>query len=76
MDKDAIFLNLDWDPCYLASIFDMDFNDMSVLWNCEGVSDSVIMNLPETSGIYCPLVEDISLDDNDLHDAVEKIESE
>ena len=49
---------------------------MSELWNCEGVSDSVIMNLPETSGIYCPLVEDISLDNNDLCDAVEKIESE
>ena len=57
-------------------LFDLDFNDMSELCNCEGVSDLVIMDLPETSGIYCPSVEDISFDDNDLRDAVEKIESE
>ena len=34
MDDSVIIKNLDWDPVYLASIFDTDFYEMSDLWNC------------------------------------------
>ena len=33
MEDNNLFENLDWDPCYLARIFDTDFNNMSELWN-------------------------------------------
>ena len=73
---DNLFTNLDWDPLYLASIFDEDFNDMSDLWKHENISDTELLNAMDGVGKYCPVVEDISIDDNDLYDAVEQIEQE
>ena len=75
MESDDLFLTLDWDPSYLACIFDADFYDMSELWDAELVSGSLLLDMVEKSEIYSPLVEDISLDDNVLCHAVEEIES-
>ena len=76
MESDDIFINSDWDPCYLSLIFDESFDNMSELWNEEYVPDSVILQNVDEREVYSPLVEDISLDDDELHKAVEEIESE
>ena len=39
LDCDDLFINSDWDSCYLAMIFNEDFCDMSSLWNLDGLSD-------------------------------------
>ena len=75
MESDDIFSNLDWDPCYLASIFYREFYDISDLWNEELVSDSELLKMDQKD-IYCPIVEDISLGDEVLVKAVDRIESE
>ena len=76
MEPDDIFVNSDWDPCYLSLIFDESFDNMSELWNEEYVPDSVILQNVDEREFYSPLVEDISLDDDELRNAVEEIESE
>ena len=72
--------NLDWDPCYLSFIFDVEFDDMSDLWDFDQSSkDSELVEVMDgykKSDKYVPLVEDISLDDEFLRDAVETIEHE
>ena len=40
------------------------------------VSDSTLLDMAAKIDIYSPEVEDISLEDEELHAAVEKIESE
>ena len=42
----------------------------------EGEEDSVLIKEMEEYERYCPIVEDISLDDNVLCDAVQRIEDE
>ena len=80
MELDDIWFNLDWDPVYLASIFDVDFDDMSDLWDFDqSLKDSKLVEVMDgykKSDKYVPLVEDISLDDEFLCDAVETIEHE
>ena len=76
MESDDIFRNLDWDPCYLALIFDSDFYDINDLWNEELVTDTKLLEMSSKEEVYNPIVEDISIDDNDLLDAVNRIESE
>ena len=76
MDLDDIFVNLDWDPSYLGSIFNQDFYEMAELWNEGYVKDSYLLKAVEKNEIYQPIVEDISLDDHILHSAVEKMEAE
>ena len=73
---DNIFENLDCDPCYLSKLFEEDFFDMSYLWNEEYVSDSEMVKFVQEREKYCPCVEEISLDDEVLCDAVNRIESE
>ena len=75
MDDDLL-TNLDWDPSYLSAIFDEEFNDMSDLWNCDSVSDVDLVCAMESLDRYCPVVEDISIEDDVLYDAVEQIEYE
>ena len=72
MDVD-LSTNLDWDPSYLSSIFDEEFNDMSDLWSCENISDGDLVSAVDR---YCPIVEDITIEDNVLYDAVQQIEHE
>ena len=74
--EDDLMSVLDWDPCYLARIFMQDFDDMSDLWNADGITDSEFMDLVNKSEVYKPIVEEISLDDTVLSDAVAKIEAE
>ena len=48
MELDDIWLNLDWDPVYLASIFDVDFDDMSDLWRSESfIEDQELLTAME-----------------------------
>ena len=75
MDLDDIFVNLDWDPSYLESIFNQDFYEMAELWNEGYVENSCLLEAIEKNEVYQPVVEDISLDDHILHRAVEKIEA-
>ena len=69
--------NRDWDPSYLQLLFDEDFNDHSDLWK-SNVSDEQLVT--ETVRVehekYQPITEDISLEDDILCSAVEKIEEE
>ena len=80
MEDYDLLLNLDWDPLYLASIFDEDFNDMSYLRNLScSLSDvqvSEALDTVEKMTNYCPVTEEISMDDSVLHDTVKQIEKE
>ena len=71
-----LFTNLDWDPSYLALLFSKDFENMSSLWNCELVSDVELLEFSKNEEKYSPCVEDISLDDDMLLNAVNQIEAE
>ena len=68
-----LWQNQDWDPCYLSSIFDVDFNDFSDLWT-NNMSDLELVEAVKDVESYSPIVEDISLDNTELCSAVEKIE--
>ena len=67
--------NKDWDPSYLAMLFSQDFNDFSDLW-CSETSDTELVKEMEKLDIYCPIVEDISMEDDVLVKAVEQIKYE
>ena len=67
--------NRDWDPCYLKDIFDVDFNDSSELW-INDIDDMELVKVANDVERYSPIVEDISMDDNELCKAVETIEEE
>ena len=75
LDHTDILMNRDWDPVYLASIFDQDFNDMSELWSSD-MNDREVVHVANHGEIYSPIVEDISFDDSELCHAVEQIENE
>ena len=70
-----LWVNRDWDPVYLSSIFDADFNDYSDLWD-NNISDLELITSVERMETYCPIVEDISMEDSELCLAVEQIETE
>lgn len=77
MEIDDLISNLDWDPAYLSSIFDVDFNDMNDLWQSDsGVDDTVLASVMDKFDFYGALVQDSKQDDEYLRDAVEKIEHE
>ena len=75
MEFEDLSCNLDWDPSYLLLIFDQDFYDMSELWNASSsISDSDILKAMYQK--YSPIIEDISIDDDSLCEAVEAIENQ
>ena len=76
MDSDDLFSTLDWDPVYLSSIFDQEFNDFTDLWNSCIVSDSKLLEMTSDSGSYCPVVEDISIEHEVLVTELNQIEFE
>ena len=79
MECDKLFVNFDWDPAYLSEIFAEDFDDYSEMWNEESVGDDELVKCVEKMDLkqrYCPIVEDISMDDSMLCAAVEQIENE
>ena len=70
----SLLINRDWDPSYLSQLVGDQFND---LWNCgRDMNDKELVQNVERIEKYCPIVEDISLDDQVLCTAVEKIEEE
>ena len=75
MEFEDLSCNLDWDPSYLLLIFYQDFYDMSELWNASSsISDSDILKAMYQK--YSPIIEDISIDDDSLCEAVEAIENQ
>ena len=77
VSDDILMGNRDWDPCYLRLLFEDDFHDVTELWK-SNVRDEELVT--ETVRVerekYCPITEDISLDDATLCSEVEKIEDE
>ena len=72
-----ICMNCDWDPSYLSEIFKEEYYDESYFWNNGAtVSDTELVAHVEKMDYYSPIVEDISLDDKVLCDAVQKIEEQ
>ena len=77
MDDIDFIANLDWDPSYLELILSHDFFYMADLWNDGSLTDLEIVNLCEESQnkeIYNPVLEDITLEDDELLSAVTDIE--
>ena len=72
---DVLMQNRDWDPSYLSMLFSEDFNDFSDLWQTS-VGDRELISHVENVEKYVPIVEDISIEDNVLCEAVECIEQE
>ena len=70
-----MWMSKDSDPNYLKEIFREDFDDYSKLWK-SNVGDTYLIKEVENVEKYCPVVEGISLDDETLCAAVEKIEDE
>ena len=70
-----LWLNRDWDPVYLASVFQPVFFEFKELWN-ENISEMELVEAAKNVEKYCPLVEDISMEDSELCSAVESIENE
>ena len=66
-----LFHNRDWDPEYLKEIFCQDFDDFHYLWDSTVSDDQLATHMDR----YCPVVEDISMDDETLCSAVEEIEN-
>ena len=66
----------DWNPNYLSQILSEDFYDFSELWNSSTIKDMELVQEVEKLERYCPIVEDISIDDEVLCLTVQKIEDE
>ena len=74
--SDRIFAtNRDWDPQYLRELVSIDFFDFKEHWEMS-LSDMELLKAEGAKDRYCPLVEDISVDDQTLYKAVEQIEYE
>ena len=74
---DVLFHNRDWDPSYLRLLFNEEFNDFAELWKSNVAdSDVVTKTVHVERETYSLTVEDISLDDETLCSAVDKIEEE
>ena len=71
----SLLCNHDWDPSYLTTIFDVDFFDTADFLD-SSISDMELLSHVESVERYSPIVEDISLDDETLCKAVERIETE
>ena len=67
--------NCDWDPSYLRQLFSQDFYEFSDFWS-SNTNDKELVKEVEKVEKYCPVVEDISIEDDILCTAVEKIEEE
>ena len=75
LSDEFLWQNRDWDPSYLKDLMDTDFNDLSDLWS-SNVRDSELVSEVERVERYCPITEDISLDDDTLCHAVDTIEDQ
>ena len=59
----------------MAEVFTQDFFEFNELWS-SNVTDKQLVEDSNKLEKYCPIVEDISMDDETLCAAVEKIEDE
>ena len=75
LSDNLLCINCNWDPSYLASVCNVDFIDFSDLWVNE-ISDKELLEADTNYQKYCPVVEDISIEDSELCLAVEQIEKE
>ena len=74
---DRLFVtNRDWDPHYLRELVTQDFYDFTEHWNTSITDMELLAAEGPLSGKYLPVVEDISLDEDTLYEAVEQIEHE
>ena len=65
--SDHILLrNRDWDPDYLLDVFSSDFFEYRELWSSGNISDRDLVTDVEKLEKYCPIIEDISMDDQEL----------
>ena len=71
----VLLMNRDWDPDYLCDILSEDFFDLDEMW-CSNITDSELVNEVNRVEKYSPITEDISLEDEVLCSAVERIEEE
>ena len=72
------FTHCDWDPQYLRDLVTQDFYEFKEHWE-NSLPDIELVKATEgamATEAYRPLVEDISLDDEALCEAVEQIEYE
>ena len=79
VSDDLLLNNRDWDPSYLQLMFCDDFNDVTDLWKSNICDEDLItesVRVESQRDPYCPVTEDISLDDTTLCQAVKKIEEE
>ena len=73
---DTIFIrNRDWDPSYSMDLFQEDFYEFSELWK-SNVHDMELVAETDKVECYCPIAEEISMDDDTLCQAVDNIERE
>ena len=74
---DRVFItNHDWDPQYLREVLTEDFYEFADHWQ-NNILDMDLIEAERSGGAkYSPVVEDISLDDATLYEAVEQIEQE
>ena len=70
-----LWRNRNWDPNYLLELISEDFYEFAELWDSD-MADLDLISQVEQIEKYCPIVEDISLDNQILCSAVEKIEEE
>ena len=73
-DKE-LWPNRDWDLSYMQQHFSDDFCDYSDLWK-SNITDGELIQECQKMEKYSPIMEDISLDDDALYNAVQKIETE
>ena len=66
--------NRDWDPCYLHEVVSQDFFEFEELWRSNIKDMDLVSELTKVEDKYCPITEDINLDDEVLCSAVEEIE--
>ena len=70
----ALVHNKDWDPAYLVEIFNQNFFEFSDLSQSAITDEDFVCEMDKMEK-YNPLVEDISLDDSALCEAIEQIEA-
>ena len=73
--SDRIFVtNFDWDPIHLKQMVSADFYEFRE-FSQSNIADKELVKEAEKTEWYCPLVEDISID-NVLYKVVQEIENE
>ena len=75
LSDDYLISNCDWDLNYLKEIFTEDFECFDSLWS-SNISDMELLSNVQEIERYCPITEDITIEDDLLCAAVEKIEQE